>query len=97
MSCKHGRLRTVGFEWFCADCGKHLDPAEIFGTPADQDEGKAAPYPEAEPEENATGEPAPEEAAPADQEQAGKTPSEAQTGKSPGKPATAKKGRKKAE
>ena len=31
MGCKHERLRTVGFDWFCAVCGEQLDPAVLFG------------------------------------------------------------------
>ena len=31
MGCDHKHLRTVGFKWFCADCGEELNPKELFG------------------------------------------------------------------
>lgn len=31
MSCKHEHLRTVGFDWFCCDCGEQVDPGKLFG------------------------------------------------------------------
>lgn len=37
MACEHKNLRTVGFNWFCADCGEQLDPAVLFGK---QEQGK---------------------------------------------------------
>jgi hypothetical protein len=50
MACQHGRLKTVGFDWFCAECGEKLDPAMLFG------KQEAAKNP---PAEDVTGEPAP--------------------------------------
>ena len=44
MSCKHEHLRTVGFDWFCADCGEQIDPAKLFGKPA-KEEQPAEPAP----------------------------------------------------
>lgn len=48
--CKHGRLRTVGFDWFCCDCGEQLDPKALFGkkndgqkAPADEKTDKPTP------------------------------------------------------
>ena len=40
MGCKHEHLRTVGFNWFCVDCGEQLDPAALFGK---QEQGKNPP------------------------------------------------------
>ena len=47
MGCDHKRLKTVGFDWFCADCGEQLDPAVLFGKkeqgqnpPAEEQTGK---------------------------------------------------------
>ena len=47
MGCEHKRLKTVGFDWFCADCGEQLDPAVLFGKkeqgqnpPAEEQTGK---------------------------------------------------------
>ena len=50
MGCKHEHLRTVGFNWFCVDCGEQLDPAVLFGK---QEQGKNPP------EEEKTDKPAP--------------------------------------
>lgn len=46
MSCKHEHLRTVGFDWFCVDCGEQLDPAELFGkepAPVTEEHGQNPP------------------------------------------------------
>ena len=43
MECKHNRLKTVGFDWFCAECGKQLDPAVLFGK---QEHGQNPPVEE---------------------------------------------------
>ena len=50
MGCKHERLMTVGFKWFCVDCGEELNPAVLFGKkeqgqnpPADVQADKPAP------------------------------------------------------
>lgn len=50
MGCKHEHLRTVGFDWFCADCGEQLDHAVLFGKqeqaknpPAEEQADKPAP------------------------------------------------------
>lgn len=40
MGCNHEHLRTVGFNWFCVDCGEQLDPAALFGK---QEHGKNPP------------------------------------------------------
>lgn len=40
MGCEHKRLMTVGFNWFCVDCGEQLDPAALFGK---QEQGKNPP------------------------------------------------------
>ena len=47
MGCKHERLMTVGFKWFCVDCGEELNPAVLFGKkeqgqnpPAEEQTGK---------------------------------------------------------
>lgn len=43
MGCKHEHLMTVGFDWFCEDCGEQLDPAVLFGK---QEQGKNPPVEE---------------------------------------------------
>ena len=32
MKCEHGRFRCTNGEFFCLECGKKLEPEEIFRT-----------------------------------------------------------------
>lgn len=52
--CNHEHLWTVGFDWFCADCGEQLDPAVLFGK---QEQAKNPPA------ETKTDKPAPKKTA----------------------------------